>query len=185
MLSFLVAFVVAYFIMLSYFTNPGYAMGTHFQESRNAILFQSIVGIIIGAVQWLLLRKQFKIALLWIIIVPVVIIIVDVIIFVILGNLDVHWGEFSNDYHYSYPILLIIEYLLIGSIQSILLAKHFTNTYSWILASSVPWAIILVVSFFGSDPIAALVSLILGLILYSALTGAALMWVVNPKESLI
>ena len=152
-LAFIVAFAVSGVIMLSYFTNPGYAMGTHFEESRNTIVFQSIVGVIIGFVQWVLLRKLFKVSWLWIFINPIIIIVVDGIIFAIFGNMNIHWGEFSDTYLYSTSILIFVECLVIGSIQSILLKRYFTTTYSWILASSVPWAASLVVTVFGTTPI--------------------------------
>ena len=182
-LSFIVALVVAYIFLLGFFTNPGYAMGTHFEESRNTILFKSIVGIIISTIQWLLLRKLFKITLLWIVVFPLVIIIVDLIIFNILGHLDINWGEYSDNYPFSIPILIIGEFLLIGFLQSILLGKHFYNTYSWILASSAPWAISLMVTVFSSEEIIWFAYILLGFLLYSVMTGGTLMRIMKPKKT--
>ena len=182
-LSFIVAFAIGGFVMLSFFANPGYEMGTHFQESRNTILFQLIVGIVVSSVQWLLLRRRFKVTWVWMIIAPLIIIIVDMLIFFIMGNVDVHWGEYADSRPYATPILIVAEYLLIGIFQSTLLPGHSSRIYSWTLASSLPWVFSLVVTIFGSSAAIWLTYFVLGMISYSAATGATLTWLMKPEGS--
>ena len=183
-LSFIIASVAGYLFLLQYFTHPGYAMGTHLEESRNSIIFMFIVGIIVSTIQWLLLRKPYKVIWIWIIVFPFAIVIVDAVVFIVLGKLGIHWGEFLDAHPYFLSLLLLVDFLIIGVSQVKLLANHLSNTFYWIVASSAPWAIGLLITFFGTSSTIWLLYLVVGIFLYSASTGATLVWVMKTKESM-
>jgi len=113
------------------------------------------------------------------------IIIAELIIGIILWKLNISRGEFSFWENNPLPHALIatIYGLLIGLIQLPLLRKHFFRSAFWIIASTLAWGVsILITAFRVTNDILLLITFILGILLYGAISGATLMWILKPKE---
>jgi hypothetical protein len=72
---------------------------------------------------------------------------------------------------------------MIGIIQFPLLRKHFYGIAYWVLASTIAWGISVLITAIGHKyDLAVLITFILGTVLYGGITGATLMWILQPKE---
>jgi hypothetical protein len=144
-----------------------------------------LIGCSIGFIQWRLLRNTFNIPSLWIYLVPIGIIFCESIIGIILWKLDLNRGEFSfwenKPLHHA---LIATSYgLVIGLIQLRITGKYFSRSSFWILTSALAWGTsILITAIDVTNDIFLVIAFIIGILLYGLITGAALMWVLKPKE---
>ena len=158
--------------------------GTYYEQTRDMIIYQSVTGFLIGIIQWFLLKRIFNISSLWISTIPIVVIVIEVIVGLILANLDINRGDltFLEGDPYSHAIILGITGLFIGVIQIPLLRKYLSGTIYWVLASTFAWAISVLITAIGHRyDIMVLITFILGSLLYGAITGVTLMWILKPK----
>ena len=159
--------------------------GTHYEQTRDMIIYQSVTGFLIGIIQWLILKKIYSVSSLWISTIPIVVIVVEVIAGLILTNLDINRGEltFLEGDPYSHTIILGITGFFIGVIQLPLLKKYLSGTIYWVIASTFAWAMSVLITAIGHKyDIMVLITFILGSLLYGAITGATLMWIMQPKD---
>ena len=177
----IIAYPVGYFIG-SLLAESISEWGSHFEQTRDMIIFQVVAGFFIGITQWLLLRKFFQVSSYWIYSIPIVVIVVEVIAGIILWKLDINRGELSfiEGDPYSHALILAIVGLLAGVIQLPLLKNFFSGTFYWIVASMIAWALSVLVTAIGHQyDIAVLITFVIGSLLYGAITGATLMWVLQ------
>ena len=184
-ITLIIAYPVGLIIGLAFFTNPGYEWGNHFEQSRDVILFHSVAGIILGTVQWLLLRKKFKISSLWILTYPLAVIIFEVIAGIICHKMDINRGDLSflEGDPFGHALLLAISGFLIGLLQILLLKKAFVKTGYWALASSLAWSFSVLITALGHQyDFILLITFVLGTLIYGSLTGATLIWILKHKS---
>ena len=104
---------------------------------------------------------------------------------IILWKLHINRGELSFIENNPLPHALIaaIYGLIIGIIQLPLLRKHFSGSIFWIITSTIAWGVsILITAIDTGSEKGLLLLFILGALLYGAITGATLMWILRPKE---
>ena len=144
-----------------------------------------LIGCSIGFIQWRLLRNTFNIPSLWIYLVPIGIIFCESIIGIILWKLELNRGEFSlwenKPLHHA---LIATSYgLVIGLIQLRITGKYFSRSSFWILTSALAWGTSIIITAIDvTNDIFLVIAFIIGILLYGLITGAALMWVLKPKE---
>ncbi len=183
-LTLIITYPIGLIIGFAFFTNPGYEWGSHFEQTRNVIIFQSVAGIIIGIVQWNLLKKRYKIPSIWIVTFPVSVIIVETFAGIICHKLNINRGDLSflEGDSYSHALMMAITGLMLGIIQLPILNKHFTSTFYWPLATMFAWAIsVLLTAITFKYEMMVLITFLLGSLLFGAITGAALIWALKVK----
>jgi len=144
-----------------------------------------LIGGSIGFIQWRLLRKSISIPSFWIYTVPTGIILTELIAGIILWKMGINRGEFSfwENNPLPHALLVAIYGFVIGLIQLLILRKYFFKSSFWIGASTLAWGIsILITAINVTNDIFLLVTFIIGILLYGVITGAALMWILKPKE---
>ena len=161
------------------------AWGSSFEQIIIAISAGAIIGFSIGITQWLLLRKRFSLSSFWLYSVAIGFILTELIVGIVLWKMDIIRVELSFIENNPLPhaLILAITGLLTGLIQMPLLRKHFYRIAYWVGASTVAWGIgVLLMAIDTGSEIGFLLLFILGTLLYGAITGATLMWILQPKE---
>jgi len=156
-----------------------------FEQTIMLIIFGALIGFGIGFVQRLLLRKVFNVSAFWIYSVAIGFILTELIVGIVLWKMDINRGELSfiEFNALAHALILAITGLLIGLIQLPLLRKHYSGNVYWVIASTLAWGIsILITAINQKSELALLITFIFGAILYGAITGATLMWILQPKE---
>jgi len=183
------SYIISLFVMLliaeTIFGFSADEWGTPFQQTVISIAAGIVIGISIGFTQWRLLRKVFNVSSFWLYSVAIGFIIIELIAGIILWKLDINRGElnFIEGDPYSHAIILAITGLLISIIQMPLLRNHFYRIIYWVVASTVAWGIgVLLTAIDTGSEVGFLLFFILGTLLYSAITGATLIWIMQPKE---
>jgi len=159
--------------------------GSPFEQIILAIAAGAIIGFSIGITQWLLLRKKFGLPSFWLYSVAIGFILTELIVGIVLWKMDINRGELSfvEDNPLAHALILAITGLLIGLIQMPLLRKHFHRIAYWAAASTVAWGVgVLLTAIDTESDIGLLLLFILGTLLYGSITGATLMWLLQPKE---
>ena len=149
------------------------------------IVFGALIGFGIGITQWLLLRKVFNVSSFWLYSVAIGFIIIELIAGIIFWKLDINRGElnFIEGNPLAHALILAITGLLIGLIQLPLLRRHYSGNAYWVIASSLAWGIsVLLTAIHHQSDLAVLITFILGSLLYGAITGGTLMWILQLKE---
>lgn len=73
---------------------------------------------------------------------------------------------------------------IIGLFQLPLLRKHFSRSAFWIVASTLAWAVSIIITAPAQrSELALLLTFIIGALLYGSITGATLMWVLQKREA--
>lgn len=185
-------FIIAYILVAIFgilameaFSLPIDEWGTSFQQTIWKIGEGIIIGFSIGFIQWRLLRRIFNVSFFWVYSVTIGIIIVELAAGLVLWKLEIDRGEcsFWENYPLLHALIAAIYGLTIGFIQFPLLKKHFTRSTCWILISTLAWGLsILITAIKVKDDVVLLVTFVLGVLLYGAITGAALMYVMKKKE---
>ena len=183
-LSYPIGFIVGLFISEA----MGYSVdewGTPVEQTLMLMGFGILIGFGIGITQRILLKKVFNVSSLWLYSLTVGFIITELIVGIICWKLDVNRGDLSfiEGNPFTHAIILSISGLLIGLIQLPLLRKHFTGIAYWLIASTLAWGISVLITAIGHKyDTAVLITYILGAVLYGAITGATLMWIMKLKE---
>jgi len=183
-IGYLLVIIVSILIMVA-LRLPENEWGSPLQQTIWKIGEGVIIGLSIGFIQLRLLRKIFNVSSFWLYSIVIGFIMVELIAGIICWKLDINRGDLSvlEGDSLGHSLVLSITGLMTGIIQFPLLIKHFKRSAYWIAASTVAWGISILLSAIdtGSE-IGVLLFLILGILLYGALTGATLMWILKPKE---
>ena len=185
-------FVIAYIMVAIFgilameaFSLPKNEWGTPFQQTIWKIGEGIIIGFSIGFIQWRMLRRIFNVSFLWVYSVIIGIVLIELIAGLVLWKLEINRGEFSfwENNPLPHALIAVLYGLLIGLIQFPLLKKHFANSAFWIIVSTLAWGFsILITAIKVANDMILLVTFILGILLYGAITGATLMYVMKKKE---
>ena len=155
------------------------------EQTIMLIVFGALIGFGIGITQWLLLKRVFNVSSFWLYSVALGFIIFELIAGIILWKLDINRGELSfvEFNALAHTLILTITGLIIGIIQLPLLRKHYSGSVYWLIASALAWGIsILITAIDQKSELALLITFIIGALLYGAITGATLLWILQPKE---
>lgn len=144
-----------------------------FKSTLVYCVWLSVPGLIYSIAQWILLRKQLKVTSLWILASIAGIIIGELCAGIVLWKLgidreDLGWAQGGSAL--AEALIFLFSGALIGLFQMPLLKKNYHKTGLWIVSSCIGWGIIPLVFFIG------------GGLVYGAISGATLMWILEPKE---
>lgn len=161
--------------------------GTPFQQTVWKIVEGLIIGFCLGFIQWRQLRKILKISSLWMYILPAGIVLVELIVGIICWKMGLNRGEYSfwENYPLQHAMIAAFYGFVIGAGQLALLRKHFSNSITWLLASTLAWGTsILVIAIDVKNDIILLITFILGILLYGIISAATIMWVMKEKQGI-
>lgn len=184
-LSYIISGLIIIFIAETIFSLSMEEWGSPSEQIILGITAGAIIGICVGITQKLMLRKIFNVSSSWIYSVAIGFILAELIVGIILWKYNINRGELSFIENNPLPhaLILAVTGLLTGLIQLPLLRKHYSRLVFWIVASTLAWGVsILITAINPENDIVLIVTFILGTLLYGAITGATLMWVLKPKE---
>jgi hypothetical protein len=144
-----------------------------------------LIGTSIGFIQWRLLRKIYSIPASWIYLVPAGIILSELIVGIFFWKMGINRGEFVFWENNPLPHTLIatIYGLVIGIIQYPIIRKHFYKGSYWIMANTLAWGISIFITAINiTNDMFLLINFIIGILLFGAVTGATLLWILKPKD---
>jgi hypothetical protein len=153
--------------------------GTHLSNTLMLIAGGAVLGFGTGILQKMLLKERFTIPSFWVYSVIIGFVLAELIAGIILWRLDILRGQLnvvnSNN---PFPEALIFASagLIIGLFQWTVLKRYFKKSAYWVFASMLGWGICIVATIFSDW------AFVLGALLYGAITGATLLWVLQPKE---
>jgi hypothetical protein len=193
-LSSLVVIPLSYFISLIVVALIhgafGYSMtegGTYLSQTVMQIAGGAVLGLGIGLFQKVMLKKVFDVSSSWIYALVIGFAMTELITCIILWQLEINRYQLRFIENNPLPEALIYACagLLIGILQLIILNKHFTRSVYWVIASTLGWGIcILVIFLFGLINKQIVVpTFFLGTLLYGAITGATLIWLLQEKKN--
>ena len=84
-------------------------------------------------------------------------------------------------------LIFVFAGLCIGFLQWTILRKYFLRSVFWIFASTIGWGICVLTTFFAEmvlDYEFPIFTFILGALLYGAITGGTIMWILRKKENI-
>jgi len=184
-LGYVISIFVVLFINEIIFDNSVAEWGSPFEQTVLQIAQGIVIGFSIGITQCRLLRKVFNVSSFWLYSVVIGFIILEAIAGIILWKLDINRGEYNfiEFNALAHALILAMTGLIIGIIQMPLLKKHFAGAAYWVVASTLAWGIsILITAIDQESELSLLITFIIGSILYGAITGATLLWILKPKE---
>jgi len=161
--------------------------GSPFEQILEQIGAGAVIGLSLGITQMLLLRKLFNVSSFWVYSLAVGFIITELILGIILWRLDINRGELRFIEGNSLPDALIhaIIGFIIGLIQLPLLKPHFSGIAYWVIASTLAWGSFKLVTAIPLENGAfEIIAVILGTLLYGAITGLTIIWLMKPKAKL-
>jgi hypothetical protein len=152
--------------------------GTYLSQTVMQVAGGAVIGLGTGYYQRYLLKKVFSVSISWIYTLALGFAVTEFIVCVILWKLKINRYELRFIEFRPLPEALIFACagLLIGLSQWVILRKYFFRSAYWVLASTLGWGICILVtkvSVFAFFP---------GALLYGAITGAVMIWVLRPKE---
>jgi hypothetical protein len=184
-LSYVISLLVMLLIAETIFGFSVDEWGSPFQQTVLSIAAGIVIGFSIGYTQWRLLKRIFNVSSIWLYSVALGFIIVELFAGIILWKMDINRGEL-NFIEFNAPahaLLLAITGLVVGIIQLPLLRKHFHGSVYWIIASTLAWGIgVFITAINQNSELALLITFITGTILYGVITGATLVWILQPRE---
>jgi|GEM_PF-866474 len=162
--------------------------GTHLSQTLMQIAGGAVIGLGTGLYQKLLLQKICNITSCWIYFLVIGFVLTELVICLILWQLDMDRYKLRFIERNPLPEALIFASagLVTGLLQWTLLRKHFIRSGYWIIASAAGWGICILINYLwfvpwiGNSVIASVIVFALGSLLYGAITGATLMWVLQP-----
>jgi hypothetical protein len=185
----ILGYIISVFVVLLIneiiFENTVDEWGSPFEQTVVQIALGIVIGFSIGITQWRLLRKVFNVSSFWLYSVVIGFTILELIAGIILWKLDINRGElnFIEFNALAHALILAITGLIIGIIQMPILKKQYAGSVYWVIASTLAWGISILITAIDQDSeLALLITFIIGAILYGAITGATLMWILKPKE---
>jgi len=156
--------------------------GTYLSQTLMQLAGGSIIGLGTGLYQYLLLKNVFDISSKWFWTLILSFAFTELLSCIILWQLQINryelrWIEFN-----PLPETLIFACagLITGFLQWLMLRKSCMRSGYWILSSTLGWGICILITLIQSW---AIFAFLLGTLLYGAITGATLMWIIQKKET--
>jgi len=155
--------------------------GTHLSQTVMQIAGGAVIGFGTGIYQRSLLRKVFNVSSSWIYTLVIGFAVTELIVCIILWLLELNRYELRFIEFNPLPEALIFACagLLIGLLQWTILRRYFFRSGYWVLASALGWGICILMTFFIGWVV---VAFFLGALLYGAITGTTLMWILQNKK---
>jgi hypothetical protein len=152
--------------------------GTPLSNTLSQISGGAIIGLGTGIYQRLLLRKVFNISSVWIYTLIIGFVITELIAGIILWQLDLDREKLRFIEFKPLPEALIFACagLLIGLLQWKILGRYFSRSVYWVLASTLGWGICVFVTQIS------MWAFFIGTLLYGAITGFTLIWILRRLE---
>jgi len=177
-----VAYVISMIALLFIHGAFGFSMsddGTYFSNTLMHIGSGAVLGLGTGLLQKKLLRKTFPVSVLWVLSLMAGFIIAETITGLVLWKMEIYRGlinVFNTTYHFPEACIFASAGLVSGIFQYRLLKPHFTKRMYWIMASTLGWSVLILSTYCG------LVAFIAGALLYGAITGWTLYYILKPKH---
>lgn len=153
--------------------------GTYLSQTVMQMAGGAVLGLGAGIYQKALLRKIFSVSSSWIYTLVIGFAVTELIVCVILWQLNLNRYELRFIEGNPLPEALIFACagLVTGLLQWMILKKYFSKSVYWIFASTLGWGICVLVT------LISLWAFFIGALLYGAITGATLMWMMQRKET--
>jgi hypothetical protein len=159
-----------------------YEWGTALSQTLGHIAAGTVLGLAVGLFQRSFLKRLFNVPVLWIYALIIGFVVIELISGIILSQLGINRGEIKFfEYHKpGYPpgesLIYATVGLMTGLIQWPILSRYFSRSIFWVLASTLGWGICFMITMIS------IWAFILGALLYGAITGATLMWIMRSKK---
>lgn len=177
-ISYIISMVALLFIHDAF----GFSMsddGTYLSNAVMHIGSGIVLGFFTGLAQFLLLRKHFRVSFFWVWALVTGFVAAETIAGFILCNLEIYRGLiniFNTSNHFPEACIFAFAGLVTGILQFRLLKPHFANRFYWIVASTLGWVLLILSTYLG------LLYFVFGALLYGALTGLTLNFVLIPTN---
>lgn len=176
-----VSYIISLFVVLLVHGAFGFTQmegGTYLSQTVMQIAGGAVIGLGTGLYQRSLLRRVFNVPSFWIYALVIGFAITELIVCIILWQMNINRYELRFIESNPLPEALIFASagLIAGLLQWTILRKYFAGSLYWVLASALGW---------GISVLATQISVwafFLGALLYGAITGAAIMWLLQSKE---
>ena len=163
--------------------------GTYLSQTLMQIAGGAVLGFGTGIYQRSLLRKVFNVSSSWVYALIIGFAVNELIICIILWQLGINRYELRVIELRPLPEALIFACagLIIGLLQWTILRRHFNKSLYWVIASALGWGICISINILWTVPfirnsiLATFLVFALGALLYGAITGVTLMWIMKPK----
>lgn len=160
--------------------------GTYLSQTLMQMAGGAVIGLGTGLYQQAMLRKVFNVKASWIYMLAIGFAITELIVCIILWQLEINRYELRFIEFRPLPESLIFACagLMIGSLQWTILKKYFLRSAYWILASTIGWGISIMITyvFFSINRDIGIFSFFIGALLYGAITGITLAWILKNQE---
>lgn len=152
--------------------------GTYLSQTVMQIAGGAVIGLGAGIYQRSLLKRVFHITSSWIYTLVIGFAVTELIVCIVLWQLQLNRYELRFIEFRPLPEALIFACigLIIGLLQWTILRRYFSRSFFWVLASTLGWGICVLVTQLS------IWAFFLGALLYGAITGATLMWILRKKE---
>lgn len=160
--------------------------GTYFSQTMMQIAGGAVIGLGTGYYQRFLLQKIFHVSSLWIYTSVIGFAITELIVCIILWQMSINRYELRFIEFNPLPEALIFAGagLITGILQWTILRKYFIRSIYWVFASTSGWGIcifiIYIVGLLNKE--LSIFAFIPGTLLYGAITGASLIWILKLKR---
>jgi len=176
-LSYIISLIAVLFVHTAF----GFKMnewGIPLSQTLMQIAGGAVIGLGTGIYQRSLLRKIFDVTSSWIYTIIIGFTITELIAGIILWQMGLNRGELRFIEFKPIPESLIFACagLVIGLLQWTILRRYFYNNCFWVFASILGWGICIIVTQISAW------AFFVGAILYGAITGATLMWIMQIKK---
>lgn len=160
--------------------------GTYLSQTVMQIAGGAVIGVGTGTYQRSLLRKVFNVSSSWIYTLVIGFAVTELIVCIVLWLLELNRYELRFIEFNPLPEALIFACagLIIGLLQWTIIRRYFFKSGYWVLACTLGWGICVLVTFFMGlvDREISIFAFFLGALLYGAITGATLMWILQYRN---
>ena len=160
-----------------------YDWGTPLSQTLGHVAAGAVLGLSVGFFQRSFLKKLFHVPAFWIYAMIIGFVVIELISGIILSRMGINRGEIKF-FEYETPgyppgesLIYAIAGLLTGLIQWPILSRSFSHSVFWVPASTLGWGICFMITMISVS------AFLLGALLYGAITGATLMWVLRKREA--
>ncbi|HRY32696.1 MAG TPA: hypothetical protein P5531_06985 [Bacteroidales bacterium] len=175
--SYFISMIVLLFIHDAF----GFSMaddGTYLSNAVMHIGSGFVLALGTGIMQRELLKKHIRISSFWVVSLIIGFVVAEITAGIVLWKLEIYRGLiniFNTDVHFPESLIFALAGLIAGIIQFRLLKPYYNNRFYWIIASAMGWALLILSTYIS--PFA----LILGAMLYGAITGLAFYRIMESK----
>lgn len=177
LISYLISMIALLFIHDAF----GFSMaedGTYLSNTIMHIGSGFILALGTGILQRELLKKYIRISFLWVVSLIIGFVVAELIAGIVLWKLEIYRGLiniFNTDVHFPESLIFALAGIITGLIQFRLLKPFYHKRFYWIIASTIGWAFLILSTYIS------LYAFILGAILYGAITGFVIYWLMESK----